>query len=273
MKKLFYLSLAITMLVFVSCTNKKYDIPSGYVGKVLTPTGFEKGIKEAGQVDLGMVDNDGTCNKLVLLEASTINVKEPFQKNKDGEDHRIKLKDGYIIADIYVQFALPVDANLRENAFTCITPTASKDARVSVINLEEIYNKFAKMNVRGKVREAFLPYKNVDEVMANMVKVNAEVGKIVMQVMKESKAPLELISVQLSNVKEDESIVESKNKNESANNEVQTIEKIGNALRNNPGYVEYYKWQVISEVMKANPNAVLIIDGSGKVNIQVPSKK
>lgn len=276
MKKFLSLFLVLALVFALpSCQNKKYNIPPGFIGKVITPTGFEKEIRETGQVDLGEVQSDGQANSLVLLEATTITVKEPFAKDQVGEDHRIKLKDGYVIADIYVQFALPTDPLLRENAFACVTATADTllDSRVATIKLEDIYAKFAKMNVRAKSRLAFNDYKNADDVMNNLAKVEGEVAKIIAQVIKDSKAPIELTSVSISNVKEDETIVESKNKTESASNEVLTIDKIGQAIRNNPQYVEYYKWQVISEVMAKNPNAVLIIDaGKGNVNINTGKK-
>lgn len=78
-------------------------------------------------------------------------------------------------------------------------------------------------------------------------------------------------SVSISNIKEDETIVESKNKSDASNNESLTIERIGRAIKDNPGYVEYYKCQVIHEVMAKNPNATIIIDaGSGKANYTLP---
>lgn len=273
MKKFFIFSLMLLAFAFISCDNKMFNIPSGYVGKIITQTGFEKDIREAGQVDLGTVQSDGTANNLVLLEATSITVKESFEKNDKGEDHRIKLADGYVIVDIYVQFNLPADKKLRENAFNCVTSTPDPSSpRVSIIKLEDIYNKFAKMNVRGKSRSAFKDYKNSEDALKNMDKLNAEVFKIVQGIVDESKMPLELMSVQVSNIKEDEAIVESKNKTESATNEGMTIEKIGKMLQQYPSYVEYYKWQTIAEIMAKNPNATLIIDGSGKGTIQVPAK-
>lgn len=278
MRKIMLFCLILTMgFGLVSCQNQKWNIPSGYVGKVLTPSGYQTGILEAGQVDLGEKDADGTANNLVLLEATSVTVKEQFNKTGNDEDHRISLrgKDGtkYMTCDIYVQLSLPKEEKLRENAFVCVTATPNgTDGRVSTIKLEDIYDQFAQMNVRGKSREVFTPYKSIDDVLANMDKLNAEIGKIVSEVITSSGAPVQLMSVQLSNVKEDQTIVASKNKEEASEAEVNIINKVGAAINSNPKYVEYYKWQVISEIMKVNPKAVLILDASGKANIQVPVK-
>lgn len=60
-----------TALMFASCENVVRTIPSGFVGKELTPTGFADEILESGQVDLGATNNNGTSTSLVLLEVTT----------------------------------------------------------------------------------------------------------------------------------------------------------------------------------------------------------
>jgi hypothetical protein len=109
--------LLITAATMSSCENKVVNIPSGFVGKKLTPTGYDKETKEAGQVDIGDEARDGTATSLVLLEVTTTTVKEQFLASGDGndkEDHRVRTKDGTPLAvDIYVQMAVPVDATIR----------------------------------------------------------------------------------------------------------------------------------------------------------------
>ncbi len=280
-------NLKITLACFVlatllsSCSNNVVNIPSGFVAKELTPSGFDDDIREAGQVDIGVKASNGQYTSLVLLEATTITVKESFgqaESNKDTsdkEDHRVMTQTSPLTVDIYVQMAVPKDKKLRNNAFASITPTASNQERVSIIYLEDVYKRFAQMTVRGKVRGIFAKYKNWDSVMANFDKVNAEIGLMVMDVFKTSNVPLDLISVQLSNVKEDQKIWDSKNEQEASFNKVKSIEAIGNAMKNNPGYIQIRKWEVLDKIV-TSPNAAnisLIVsdDGSTKPTVTIPA--
>jgi hypothetical protein len=277
MKKLKFLLLSIVVLLLSSCQNTVVNIPSGYVAKTLTPTGFDSKILSPGQVDIGIVGNNGQYSSLVLLEASTITTKESFGQshgNNDKEDHRVMTKTTPLTVDIYVQMAIPKDVTLRHNAFSSITPKPTEIDRVSVIKLEDVYTRFAKMTVRGKVRGIFSKYNDWTDVMNNYDKVNAEIGLMVIQVFKNSHVPLELISVQLSNVKEDQRIWDSKNEQEAALQKVKSIEAIGAAMRNNPGYIQIRKWEVLEKIIES-PNSAkisLIVSDDKSPNYTIPVK-
>lgn len=279
MKKL-VLFLLVSAVLF-GCQNVVKNIPSGFVAKELTPTGFNSNIIEAGQVDLGKIAGNGQYTSLVLLEATTITIKEQFGQSNDssdGEDHRVMTQTTPLTVDIYVQMELPKDAKLRNTAFASITPASYKgDDRVSVIYLQDIYKRFAQMTIRGKVRGIFSKYKGWEEVMNNFDKVNAEISQMVMDVFKSSNTPLELINVQLSNVKEDQRIWDSKNELEAAKNKVQAINSIGEALKNNPNYILIRKWEVLEKLV-TSPNAahINLIVSDDKVQqplITIPASK
>lgn len=277
MKKLKFLLLSIVVLLLSSCQNTVVNIPSGYVAKTLTPTGFDTKILSPGQVDIGIVGDNGQYSSLVLLEASTITTKESFGQshgNTDKEDHRVMTKKTPLTVDIYVQMAIPKDVTLRHNAFSSITPKPTEIDRVSVIKLEDVYTRFAKMTVRGKVRGIFSKYNDWTDVMNNYDKVNAEIGLMVIQVFRNSHVPLELISVQLSNVKEDQRIWDSKNEQEAALQKVKSIEAIGAAMRNNPGYIQIRKWEVLEKIIES-PNSAkisLIVSDDKSPNYTIPVK-
>src|SRR3990172_8501607 len=133
MKTLLIGSLA--LLLLTGC-NAVYDIPPGYVGKTLPPTGWSDDILEAGQINLGKVHGDGTSTSLVLLESTTTTVKEQFMgadESEDKQDHRVRTKNGMpLIVDIYVQIAIPTDKKTRNEIFTVVTPEKT-DPRVSTI--------------------------------------------------------------------------------------------------------------------------------------------
>ena len=274
MKKSILLLSAIFLLA--SCQNVVRNIPSGYVGKSLTPTGYSEEILEAGQVDLGEVRNDGTSTSLVLLEVTTTTIKESFDAagtdpNEAG-DHRVRTKDGAPVAvDIYVQVAVPQDKNLRDGIFSMISPQPTGDARVSAITIGAVYSQFAKMTIRGNLRSIFAKYQNVDSVYANYAKINAEISLMIIDVIKQSKAPFEILNAQLSNVKEDPTILDSKNKLVAARNEVEAAKMLGEAINKNANYLEMRRLQVLEKIGGLSKATVIVMDTKNS-SVTIPYK-
>lgn len=263
--------------ILCSCGHDVQNIPAGYVGKILTPTGWASDIKEAGQVDLGTSNSDGTSNSLTILEITTTTVKEQFMGSEeaaDKQDHRIRTKDGTpLIVDIYVQIATPTDEKTRNDIFQLITPTKTDNHKVSIINLTDIYNRFATQTIRSRTRSIFAHYPNADSIMQNYDRVNGEISLMVIQVIKESKAPFTIIGAQLSNVKEDEAILASKNKLVEAQNQIQTIEKIGRAVRENPGYLEIRRLEVLEKIGANTKSNLIVMDTKSSSVISIPTQK
>lgn len=264
-------------LFTIGCDEQIKNIPSGYVGKLLTPTGWDSKILEAGQVDIGQTDSAGRGNTLVLLEATSATMKEQFMatdSNGDKQDHRVMLKKGTPVAvDIYVQVAVPTDPKLRNAVFALVTPKGvANETRVQAIYLGDVYGRFAQMSIRGKTREIFAKYDDYADVMRNYAKVNAEVATMVAKVFEENKVPLELVSGQISNVKPDETVWAANNKMAAADAEVSAIEKVGKAMRENPGYLQFKKWETIEKVAGRN-NLTIIVGGKEDVNYTVPIGK
>ena len=280
MKNLKFAFLLIAVALLTSCSNNVVNIPSGFVAKLLTPTGFDSGILEAGQADIGVEASNGQYTSLVLLEATTITAKESFGQadaKADGEDHRVMTRTTPLTVDIYVQVAVPKDLKLRNNAFASVTPVPYGNVpRVSVIYLNDVYMRFAQMTIRGKVRGIFTKYKDYDDVMANFDKVNAEIGLMAQEVFKNANVPLDLVDIQLSNVKEDQRIWDSKNEQEAALNKVKSIQAIGDAMRNNPGYIQIRKWEVLEKLV-TSPNAahisLIVSDDNQKPVVTIPTTK
>lgn len=274
-----FFALFIMSIIFLtSCSNAVYDVPAGYVGKKLTPTGWDSHVLEAGQIDLGTTNSNGTSTSLVLLESTTSTVKEQFmgkEESQDKQDHRCRTKDGSpLIVDIYVQVATPADEKSRDAIFAMVTPSATKSDRVSLITLNDIYEKFVKQNIRGSVRAIFAQYENADSVMHNWNKINAQVGETVLDIVKQTHAPFQIVSTQLSNVKEDDAVLAAKNQQLAAKDQIQTIKDIGEALRQNPQYLEKQRLDMLEKVGASDKATVIIMDskGSGSAPVMVNTK-
>lgn len=271
MKKYFSLILAVlSALIFTGCDTNNAYIPAGYVGKILTPTGYTKGIIEAGQVDLGECYSGGKCNTLVLLEASSISVKEQYMK-KDDVDDRISIGGNATTVDVYVRMKVPSDERTRDAIFAQITPTNTNTERTSMITVENIYNRLAKMDVRSSIRQVLSKYNSVDTVRNNLAKINDELGAASLAMFNRSGVPLDLQNMVISNTQEDPDVVIARNKQLAAQSEIETIEKIGAALRKNPEYLISKKYQTY-ETIAGKGATMVIVDGQDNGRFTIPLK-
>jgi hypothetical protein len=257
--------ISITLLTLTGCNDSYVSIPAGYVGRILTSTGWDENIIEAGQVNLGNVGSGGQQSVLVLQEVTTVTILEPFlqaENSPDKEDHRLLTKSGTpLTVDLQVKVSA-VDKTKWNDVFVEVTPKPfGNNLRVQVITLNDIYVRFAQMDVRGKLRSIFAKYKDYHDVMENWDKVNQEVQKMIVETFQENEVPLKLQNSQLGNVKPDATIWAAENQKALADSLVYSIEAIGQKMKENPEYVDYLKWQTIKEVGLAKDTNTLIIAG------------
>ena len=250
------------------------SIPAGYVGKVLTPTGWEQTTRAAGQVDLRAPDANGNYSVLVLLEATSTTVKEQFleanadSNRHDQTDHRVTTKDGAPLSvDVYIRAMLPDDGPTRDRIFTLVTPAADQeDARVRHITIQNIYERFAQMKIRNNIRMIFASFPTYKDVASNYGTINDRIANMVVRTFADDHVPLKLQDVQLSNVKQDPAVFKAQNDLAAAEAQADAIAKIGEAIRRNPEYREYMKWQSLKEIAatgtQKGTNTLIVVDGS-----------
>jgi regulator of protease activity HflC (stomatin/prohibitin superfamily) len=269
----------IGLLVFAGvlsgCTGPAVrSIPAGHVGKVLTPTGWQQETRSAGQVDLRQADSNGNFNVLVLLEATSTTVKEQFLEadadpaRHDHTDHRVTTQDGAPLSvDVYIRAMLPDDESTRDRIFTLVTPVPdSRDERVRQITIQNIYERFAQMKIRNNIRMIFAGYPTYKEVAANYGSINDKISDMVIRTFDEDHVPLKLQDVQLSNVKQDAAVFKAQNDLAAAQAQADAIARIGDAIRRNPEYREYMKWQSLKEIAatgaQKGTNTLIVVDGA-----------
>ncbi len=256
-----------------ACSGNVREIPAGYVGRILTPTGWQDTILEAGQVDLGVKNNNGTYNTLTLLEATSTTVKEQFLQadSKEGatdkEDHRVVTQDGVPLSvDVYIRAIAPDDQKARNNVFVQVTPADTKDGLVKIISVQNVYDRFARQDVRSKIRGIFANYKDYKSAYSNFNGISEELGRVIDETFKRTGVPLKLQNVSLSNVKPDETVWSAQNRNAAAASEAANIEMVGSALRANPQYEGYMKWQALQTIAREGSvkgtNTIIITDSA-----------
>jgi regulator of protease activity HflC (stomatin/prohibitin superfamily) len=241
---------------------------------VLTPSGWEESARNAGQVDLRAVSRNGSYSVLVLIEATSTTVKEQFLEanadasKQDGTDHRVTTKDGVPLSvDVYIRAMLPDDESVRDRIFTLVTPVAdSQDERVRRITIQNVYERFAQMKIRNNIRLIFAGYPSYKEVAANYGTINDQISTMVVRTFAQDHVPLKLQDVQLSNVKQDSFVFKAQNDLAAAEAQANAIAKIGEAIRRNPEYRDYMKWQSLKEIAatgtQKGTNTLIVVDGS-----------
>lgn len=257
-KNIIILAALITASTLSGCgmqMDSYYDIPAGHVGKVLTPNGWQKGIVEAGQVNLGGEDVDNRRNTLVFLEATAVQVKEQFGESK-GVDNRIITsgRDGTgqipLVVDIYLRLRIPVDERLRNRVFSEITPKmkADTDGRVSNITVSSVYQRYAMQEARSLIRQIIGSYVDDLDINAKRGEIEKRLTVALLERLQQLKVPLELQSVALSNVAPDVQIQKNRNESSGAAAQVSAIEAVGNALARNPNYIKFREVEAMEKV-------------------------
>lgn len=231
------------------------------------PTGWDKTILEAGQVDIGIKNNDGTYTSLVILEATSLSIKESFGQSKDGgEDHRILIGKTPVTVDVYVRMMVPQEKEKRNAIFAQITPESTGD-RISKITVQKIYSQFAQMDVRSGIREVLQKQTEVSYVTTHLDEFNDKLGAMAIKMFERSGVPLVVQNVTLSNVKMDQTVWEAENQKAAALAQVEAINKIGAALRANPEYGLFKKYETYEKIkdkigsftiIEGNPNGIVI---------------
>lgn len=261
-------------LAFSGCSNYA-DIPPNDIGMILTPTGYENKVQTPGQVDLGTEDTaTNRGNKLVLLQRSGIQIKEAFigsAGNSDKEDHRCLVQDkSPLTLDIRLLLALPnyeTPQGQKDLAriFLLGNPTPLKDAvpvgRVMRINAESIYNEQAQQQVRGKIRQVVMSYKDFDEILVAFGDVGEDglgrrIEKAISSALVDQQITLRLISATVSNIKPDPAVVEANVAKKAAEKRIDALRVLTNFLDEDQTGTRrlVYKMQVWQEIVSTANN-------------------
>jgi hypothetical protein len=249
------------------------SVPPGYMGKVLTPSGWDHRTLEPGQIDLGTVGDGGFSNSLVLMEAVTTTVREKFEEaatNDDPGDDRVLTRDGVpLTLTVYVRLTAPTDENKRNVIFAQVTPATSHD-RVSVIALQDVYDRFAKMEVRNRVRAIMASYDDYKSLYADFEGANERINQAVAAVFEKNSVPLLFQNAGISNAKPDHKVWDAENEKVAAQARADAMNIISAAVSADPNYLATLKWQYlqkIAEVAATNGTKMIIITDTSSPEI------
>jgi hypothetical protein len=280
---------AVTILssaAIAGCVDQEYvNVPPNFIGLILTPSGYDGGIYEPGQVNIGGVSQGRYGNRLVLIQRSGFAVKEQFMKGdpdnaRDTEDHRCVVGPRLepMTLDTRLLLALPDYSTptgkadlMRLALLGNPQPTAN---RVLQMTASSIYVEQARLQVRGKIREVCSEFDSVEAVFKAVADPSGNgfsqrIKKAVATALVESKVPLHLVDAVVSNVKPDPSVMDAISAKQAAEKRVEAIQVITKFLAQDPDGSRrlVYRMQVLQEIMatgdKNGRSTVYMTDISG----------
>jgi hypothetical protein len=162
---------------------------------------------------------------------------------------------------------LPADSKRRDAIFATITPVRMNSDRQSIIKIGNVYGRFAQMDVRSVIRSVLQKEDNIESIVKNIDKYNDLLFSETQKVFQKNGVPLVVQNVTISNVKQDATVWASENAKKAALAQVETINKVGEAMRNNPQYLQFKQLETYKEIaskigsftiIQGNPGGVVV---------------
>lgn len=156
MKK--YLLMITTIIGLAGC-GQAVEVPTSYVGKIQSTTGFQGDVIQPSKFRLDKCW--GYCDKLVLLEASDQVFDREFKTFMPKD--KLNLQYG-------VSMTLAIDPTKYDNIFSII-PAQNQDDQLAVIRLADVYNRTASTKINTLMPQILSKF-SIAEIASNRDKVN-----------------------------------------------------------------------------------------------------
>jgi hypothetical protein len=251
--------LAIAGIVYATTRPVHYfaNVPPGYIGRVFKPNGWDAKILQPGQIDLGGIGTGGIGNSLVLVEGVTMTVREKFQEeaiNDDAGDDRVLTRDGVpLTLTVYIRLTVPSDEHMQNVIFDQMTPAAQME-RISSIRLEDVYIRFAKMDVRNRIRGIVASYDNYKSLYADFSGVNEQINQEISGVFEQNLVPLSFQNAGISNAKPDQKVWDAENEKVAAQARADALTVMAEAIKADPNNLVTLKWQYLQKIAEVSAN-------------------
>jgi regulator of protease activity HflC (stomatin/prohibitin superfamily) len=273
------LVLAVISYALVQCETPFFaNVPPGYLGKVLTPEGWDPRILQPGQIDLGEIGEGGAGNSLILVEGVTTTVREKFQEeatNDDAGDDRVLTRDGVpLTMTVYIRLTVSEDEQARSSIFAQMTPGVAQE-RVSTITLQDVYNRFAKMDVRNRIRGIVASYDNYKSLYIDFDEANQKINQAIAGVFEQNHVPLLFQNAGISNAKPDQKVWDAENEKVAAQARADAMNIISAAVSADPNALITLKWQYLQKIAEASAASgtkiIIITDTENDIAAQLPA--
>lgn len=193
--------------VLLAACGERVQVPPASVGKVMTSSGYKKGVIPTSSFKLETCLPWEACQKLVTLSTAD---------NVVTEQMTLFMPEDRLNMNFTLQASLRVKEDSVDGLFNSIPP--KEDGRKTFIPLDSVYSIYAEQVIRAEARE-FLSAYSIDEVSSNLEAINQNLTQKLSKSINE-KTPFEVRYIGLSDVKYPQIIV---NKQEQAAERTEAI--------------------------------------------------
>lgn len=151
--------------------------------------------------------------------------------------------------DVYLRLIIPKDKKMYDNVFRMITPTA-KTEWLSSISANDIYAKLAQSDVRNAIRSVLQQTDSIEQITTNMDKYSGLITAKVIDHFTNAAVPLNVINVQISNVKLDDAVNSAQNELAAMKSKITTLRDQAEIYSKNPNLMEIEKAKIYLEIAK-----------------------
>lgn len=149
-----------TLLAVVGC-GRTVEVPTGYVAKVQTKTGFQESVRTASKFRLDKCW--AYCDRLILLDVSDQFYSMPFSTFIPADD---------LILKYNIDMTMTVDPKKYDFVFGNVPFRATHDDQLGTIHQQDVYTRYAKPLLNTVVPSIMAKY-SIEQVASNRAKVNA----------------------------------------------------------------------------------------------------
>ncbi len=199
MRKLTLLLAFVCLACGLTACGTRVEVPTGHVGKVLSPDGLETGVHPPSTFRLPYRWWWQSNYKLILAEVSDQAKEEHMQIFMPAD----KLNMDF---DLRLIMAIPAEGERVDGIFARLKPSQSNDASVMVIDFDEVFDTYGRNQVREVSRAVVAKY-TIMQILENREKVSQEIENALRKALADT--PLVVLNAGLADVQPPKVIVQA----------------------------------------------------------------
>jgi len=167
--RVFFVLLSMGLLFSITSCGSRVEIAPGHVGKILSPSGLQQGLKQPSSFRLPAVFPWDANYYLICVETSDQAKEEALQIFMPKDNLNLEF-------EVRMTLSIPGDDEKRiESIFSRLSPERV-EGLIKVIDFDQVYKTYAAPVIREKAREVLANY-TIAQVMTSRDAVSTELEK------------------------------------------------------------------------------------------------
>jgi F0F1-type ATP synthase epsilon subunit len=199
-KMLIAVCLMVATVFMAGCYGERVTVPTGHVGKVVSPSGTEDGIKPPSSFRLPYVWAWQGQYSVIIVETTDKHIEEVIRIFMPQDNLNMEF-------DVRMTVSIPTDDPNRINAiFSRLNPRKTNDRSVLYISFNDVYTTYAQPIIREKAREIAASY-SIEQMLSNRQAISREIHETLSESLKHT--PITILSAGLADIQPPPVIVQA----------------------------------------------------------------